>query len=283
MIKKYISRFWKKHFLKFDYVLTPEEKNKKALKKLVIHMKKTSDNLEDFWVKNLRGSKTILPEKQRKLAVRYTFAEDNISWSHHAGLTLDDLEEEILTALSQEIDAELLQELLGEMKQCGAQVIGIYDQDQELKDLYQKSQVSSIFSVISENFEHAKQDGATWAIVSPTALMIIKMHDKITLNQTTQQPSNMHTTQQPSNMHHVGQYHGIELYCDAYATDRAPIILGRPDAFVYSGEGFKIGPSIIDPTSFEPWISFSSTYSFIVDKSKLSLIEFKLWGLGCFL
>lgn len=227
---------------------TPEQKLEKEIKKAATVLDFISNSIEDFLVNNLKGKRNDdLPWYFKTIAVRYIFGTEFPVVEEHS----IDIEAEIFAALSQEMRAEVMYDLITLLK-TGANVLGTYDWSAD-----------EDFLVIPEIFEKEKNDGAIWAIVSPTVSTILQGRDPDSLNKIENFGFDFPTF--------IGTYKEVDLYINKYASHDAPIIIGKADSFEYSGEKLEMCEPVDDGKSRTS--KFINKYTFNIDHSKISLID----------
>jgi len=210
--------------------------------------------------------KQTVEAKTRKLSARWTFEAAQDAQSQH-GI---DVEAEIMAALAQEITAEIDQEILRSLGSL-AQTVETYDQ----------SQVSGTATFVGD--EHAalavqinraanliaqrtRRGAGNWAVVSPFALTILQSATTSAFARTTEG-----TFEAPTNTKMVGTLNNaMKVYVNTYAADNAPVLIGykgssESDAAAFYCPYIPLMSSgvVLDPSTFEPVVSFMTRYGYV--------------------
>lgn len=211
--------------------------------------------------------KETVEAKTRKLSARWTFEAAQDANSVHGV----DIEAEIMQALAQEITVEIDQELINSLRILAGPAAATYDQ----------SLVSGTATYVGD--EHAalailinhqanlvaartRRGAANWAIVSPTALTILQSATTSSFARTTEG-----TFEAPTNTKLVGVLNNsMKIYVDQYAASGESVLIGykgstEADAAAYFCPYIplmSVGP-VIDPSTFEPVVSFLSRYGYV--------------------
>jgi hypothetical protein len=204
--------------------------------------------------------------KSRKLQARWTFEAAQDAQSQH-GI---DVEAEIMAALAQEITAEIDQEILLSLHTLATQ-----------EDTYNQATVSGTATFVGD--EHAalavlinraankiaqrtRRGAGNWAVVSPAALTILQSATTSAFARTTEG-----TFEAPTNTKLVGTLNGaMRVFVNSYAQDSAPVLVGykgssETDAAAFYCPYIPLMSSgvVLDPTTFEPVVSFMTRYGYI--------------------
>jgi len=215
---------------------------------------------------NIQILKETVEAKSRRLSARWTFEAAQDAQSQQ-GI---DIEAEIMAALAQEITAEIDQEILNSLRSL-AGVTLTYDQ----------GAVSGTATFVGD--EHAalavlinrganliaartRRGAGNWVVVSPTALTILQSATTSAFARTTEG-----TFEAPTNTKFVGVLNNsVRVYVDQYAADDTPVLVGYKgpgeiDAAAYYCPYVPLTSSgvIIDPTTFEPVVSFMTRYGYL--------------------
>ena len=215
---------------------------------------------------NIQILKETVEAKTRKLSARWTFEAAQDAQAQQ-GI---DIEAEIMAALAQEITAEIDQEILNSLRTL-AGVTLTYDQ----------GAVSGTATFVGD--EHAalavlinrganliaartRRGAGNWVVVSPTALTILQSATTSAFARTTEG-----TFEAPTNTKFVGVLNNsVRVYVDQYAADDTPVLVGYKgpgeiDAAAYYCPYVPLTSSgvIIDPTTFEPVVSFMTRYGYL--------------------
>ena len=210
--------------------------------------------------------KQAVEAKTRKLQARWTFEAAQDAQSMH-GI---DVEAEIMAALAQEITAEIDQEILLSLRTLAA-----------TEFTYNQATVSGTATFVGD--EHAalavlinrtanliaqrtRRGAGNYAVVSPAALTVLQSATTSAFARTTEG-----TFEAPTNTKFVGTLNGtMRVFCDSYASDTTAVLVG------YKGSSETDAPAfycpyvplmssgvVLDPSSFEPVVSFMTRYGYI--------------------
>ena len=204
--------------------------------------------------------------KTRKLSARWTFEAAQDAQAMH-GI---DVEAEIMAALAQEITAEIDQEILGSLRALAL-----------TEEAYDQSAVSGTATFVGD--EHAalavlinrvankiaqrtRRGAGNWAVVSPTALTVLQSATTSAFARTTEG-----TFEAPTNTKFVGTLNGaMKVYVDSYASDSTPVLVGfkgasEADAAAFYCPYIPLMSSgvVLDPSTFEPVVSFMTRYGYV--------------------
>jgi hypothetical protein len=213
--------------------------------------------------------KQTVEAKSRKLSARWTFESAQDAQSMH-GI---DIEAEIMAALAQEITAEIDQEVLGSLRNlAGAPSAAL---------TYNQSTVSGTATFVGD--EHAalavqinraanliaqrtRRGAGNFAVVSPFALTILQSATTSAFARTTEG-----TFEAPTNTKFVGTLNNsMKVYVDTYAADSTSVLVGYKGASESDAPAFYCpyiplmsSGVVLDPTSFEPVVSFMTRYGYV--------------------
>ena len=210
--------------------------------------------------------KQAVEAKTRKLQARWTFESAQDAQAMH-GI---DVEAEIMAALAQEITAEIDQEILLSLSTLAA-----------TEYTYNQATVSGTATFVGD--EHAalavlinrvanliaqrtRRGAGNWAVVSPASLTVLQSATTSAFARTTEG-----TFEAPTNTKFVGTLNGaMRVFVNSYASDTASVLVG------YKGSSEADAPAfycpyiplmssgvVLDPTSFEPVVSFMTRYGFV--------------------
>ena len=211
--------------------------------------------------------KQVVEAKTRKLSARWTFEAAQDAQAQQ-GI---DIEAEIMAALAQEITAEIDQEILGSLRSLAGTAVETYDQ----------SAVSGVATFVGD--EHAalavqinraanliaqrtRRGAGNYAVVSPMALTILQSATTSAFARTTEG-----TFEAPTNTKFVGTLNSaMRVYVDSYANDSTGVLIG------YKGSSESDAPAfycpyiplmssgvVLDPSTFEPVVSFMTRYGYV--------------------
>jgi len=210
--------------------------------------------------------KQAVEAKTRKLQARWTFEAAQDAQAMH-GI---DVEAEIMAALAQEITAEIDQEILLSLRSLAT-----------TEFTYNQATVSGTATFVGD--EHAalavlinrtanliaqrtRRGAGNYAVVSPAALTVLQSATTSAFARTTEG-----TFEAPTNTKFVGTLNGaMRVFCDSYANDTTPVLVG------YKGSSEADAPAfycpyiplmssgvVLDPSSFEPVVSFMTRYGYV--------------------
>jgi len=204
--------------------------------------------------------------KTRKLQARWTFEAAQDAQSMH-GI---DVEAEIMAALAQEITAEIDQEVLGSLRSLAA-----------TEETYNQAAVSGTATYVGD--EHAalavlvnrvankiaqrtRRGAGNWAVVSPEALTVLQSASTSAFARTTEG-----TFEAPTNTKFVGTLNGaMRIYVDSYAADSTAVLVGYKGSSETDAAAFYCpyvplmsSGTVLDPSTFEPVVSFMTRYGYV--------------------
>ena len=215
---------------------------------------------------NVQILKQVVEAKSRKLSARWTFEAAQDAQSMH-GL---DVEAEIMAALAQEITVEIDQEILGSLRALAA-----------TDYTFDQSAVSGTATFVGD--EHAalavlinrtanliaqrtRRGAGNWAVVSPASLTVLQSATTSAFARTTEG-----TFEAPTNTKFVGTLNGaMKIYVDGYANDSQAVLVGykgssESDAAAFYCPYIPLMSSgvVLDPSTFEPVVSFLTRYGYV--------------------
>jgi hypothetical protein len=211
--------------------------------------------------------KQTVEAKSRKLSARWTFEAAQDAQAQQ-GI---DIEAEIMAALAQEITAEIDQEILSSLSTlAGTTNVLAWDQ----------TKVSGVATFVGD--EHAslavainrvaniiaqrtRRGAGNWAVVSPLSLTILQSATTSAFARTTEG-----TFEAPTNTKMVGTLNGaMKIYVNTYA-ESDDVLIGykgstEADAPAYFCPYIPLMSSgvVLDPTTFEPVVSFLTRYGYV--------------------
>jgi hypothetical protein len=211
--------------------------------------------------------KQTVEAKSRKLSARWTFESAQDAQSMH-GI---DVEAEIMAALAQEITAEIDQEVLSSLNTLGGTAVETYDQaavsgtatfvgDEHAALAVQINRAANLIA------QRTRRGAGNWAVVSPFALTILQSATTSAFARTTEG-----TFEAPTNTKMVGTLNNaMKVYVNTYASDSANVLVGykgssESDAAAFYCPYIPLMSSgvVLDPTSFEPVVSFMTRYGYV--------------------
>jgi len=213
--------------------------------------------------------KQTVEAKSRKLSARWTFESAQDAQSQH-GI---DIEAEIMAALAQEITAEIDQEVIGSLYALA----GSAESDVQ----YDQAGVSGTATFVGD--EHAalavminrasnkiaqrtRRGAGNWAVVSPFALTLLQSATTSAFARTTEG-----SFEAPTNTKMVGTLNNaMKVYVNTYASDATDVLVGykgssESDAAAFYCPYIPLMSSgvVLDPSSFEPVVSFMTRYGYV--------------------
>ena len=210
--------------------------------------------------------KQTVEAKTRKLSARWTFEAAQDANSMH-GL---DVEAEIMAALAMEITAEIDQEILTSLGNL-ATGSAAYDQNAVTgTPTFVGDEHAALATMMNREAnliaQRTRRGAANWAVVSPAALTVLQSATTSAFARTTEG-----TFEAPTNTKFVGTLNGtMRIYVNTYASDATPVLLG------YKGQGeidaaafycpyvpLMSSGVVVDPSTFEPVVSFMTRYGYV--------------------
>ncbi len=211
--------------------------------------------------------KQTVEAKTRKLSARWTFEAAQDAQAQQ-GI---DIEAEIMAALAQEITAEIDQEILASLRSLAGSAQETYDQAAVSGTATFVGDEHAALAVqinkVANNIAARTRRGAgNYAVVSPFALTILQSATTSAFARTTEG-----TFEAPTNTKMVGTLNGaMKVYVDAYAADSTGVLVGykgssESDAPAFYAPYIPLMSSgvVLDPTSFEPVVSFMTRYGYV--------------------
>ena len=211
--------------------------------------------------------KQTVEAKTRKLSARWTFEAAQDAQSQH-GI---DVEAEIMAALAQEITAEIDQEVLSSLNTLAGTAALTYDQaavsgtatfvgDEHAALAVQINRVANLIA------QRTRRGAGNWAVVSPFALTILQSATTSAFARTTEG-----TFEAPTNTKMVGTLNNaMKVYVNTYAADNANVLVGykgssESDAAAFYCPYIPLMSSgvVLDPSTFEPTVSFMTRYGYV--------------------
>ena len=212
--------------------------------------------------------KQTVEAKTRKLSARWTFEAAQDASAMH-GL---DVEAEVMAALAQEITAEIDQEILASLRAlAGSTNQQAYDQNAVSGTATfvgdEHAALAVMINRVANNIAQRTRRGAgNWAVVSPHTLTILQSATTSAFARTTEG-----AFEAPTNTKFVGTLNGaMRVYVDSYATDSTAVLVGykgssESDAAAFYCPYIPLMSSgvVLDPSTFEPVVSFMTRYGYI--------------------
>ena len=210
--------------------------------------------------------KQTVEAKTRKLSARWTFESAQDAQAQQ-GI---DIEAEVMAALAQEITAEIDQEILASLRALAA-----------TEETFDQSAVSGTATFVGD--EHAalavlinrvankiaqrtRRGAGNYAVVSPHSLTVLQSATTSAFARTTEG-----AFAAPTNNKLVGTLNGaMKVYVDTYASDATAVLVGYKGASESDAAAFYCpyiplmsSGVVLDPTTFEPVVSFMTRYGYV--------------------
>ena len=210
--------------------------------------------------------KQTVEAKTRKLSARWTFEAAQDAQAQQ-GI---DIEAEIMAALAQEITAEIDQEVIGSLSTLAGTAALTYDQaavsgtatfvgDEHAALAVQINRVANLIA------QRTRRGAGNWAVVSPTVLTLLQSATTSAFARTTEG-----TFEAPTNTKFVGTLNSaMKVYVNGYATSDDVIIgykgSSESDAAAFYCPYIPLMSSgvVLDPSTFEPVVSFMTRYGYV--------------------
>ena len=212
--------------------------------------------------------KQTVEAKTRKLSARWTFEAAQDAQAQQ-GI---DIEAEIMAALAQEITAEIDQEVLASLRAlAGSTNQQAYDQNAVSGTATfvgdEHAALAVMINRVANTIAQRTRRGAgNWAVVSPHTLTVLQSATTSAFARTTEG-----AFEAPTNTKFVGTLNGaMKVYVDSYATDATAVLVGykgssESDAAAFYCPYIPLMSSgvVLDPSTFEPVVSFMTRYGYV--------------------
>jgi len=211
--------------------------------------------------------KQTVEAKTRKLSARWTFEAAQDAQAQQ-GI---DVEAEVMAALAQEITAEIDQEILNSLSVLAGSAVETYDQtqvsgtatfvgDEHAALAVQINRVSNLIA------QRTRRGAGNWCVVSPYTLTVLQSATTSAFARTTEG-----TFEAPTNTKFVGTLNGaMKVYVNTYANDSTPVLIGYKGASESDAAAFYCpyiplmsSGVVLDPSTFEPVVSFMTRYGYV--------------------
>jgi hypothetical protein len=211
--------------------------------------------------------KQTVEAKTRKLSARWTFEAAQDAQAQQ-GI---DVEAEIMAALAQEITAEIDQEVLASLLSLAGTATQTYDQaavsgtatfvgDEHAALAVQINRVANLIA------QRTRRGAGNYAVVSPFALTILQSATTSAFARTTEG-----TFEAPTNTKYVGTLNNaMKVYVNSYAGDSQDVLIGYKGASESDAPAFYCpyiplmsSGVVLDPSTFEPVVSFMTRYGYV--------------------
>ena len=209
--------------------------------------------------------KQTVEAKTRKLSARWTFEAAQDAQAQQ-GI---DIEAEIMAALAQEITAEIDQEVIGSLNALAGTVL-TFDQaavsgtatfvgDEHAALAVQINRAANLIA------QRTRRGAGNYAVVSPTMLTVLQSATTSAFARTTEG-----TFEAPTNTKFVGTLNGaLRVFVNSYATSD-DILIGYKGASESDAPAFYCpyiplmsSGVVLDPSTFEPVVSFMTRYGYV--------------------
>ena len=204
--------------------------------------------------------------KSRKLQARWTFEAAQDAQSQH-GI---DVEAEIMAALAQEITAEIDQEILLSLATLASTEYTFNQATVSGTATYVGDEHAALAVLINRGAnliaQRTRRGAGNWAVVSPASLTVLQSATTSAFARTTEG-----TFEAPTNTKFVGTLNGaMRVFVNSYAPDTQPVLVGykgssETDAAAFYCPYIPLMSSgvVLDPSTFEPVVSFMTRYGYI--------------------
>lgn len=216
---------------------------------------------------NIQILKQTVEAKTRKLSARWTFESAQDAQSQH-GI---DVEAEVMAALAQEITAEIDREVLSSLRSLAGNALLTYDQaavsgtatfvgDEHAALAVQINRVANVIA------QRTRRGAGNYAVVSPFALTILQSATTSAFARTTEG-----SFEAPTNTKFAGTLNNaMRVYVDTYASDATGVLIGYKGSTESDAPAFYCpyiplmsSGTVLDPSTFEPVVSFMTRYGYV--------------------
>jgi len=210
--------------------------------------------------------KQTVEAKTRKLSARWTFESAQDAQSQH-GI---DVEAEIMAALAQEITAEIDQEILGSLSTLAGTGTDTYDQAAVSGTATFVGDEHAALAVLINRAanriaQRTRRGAGNWAVVSPATLTVLQSATTSAFARTTEG-----SFEAPTNTKFVGTLNNaMKVYVNTYAADDDVLVgykgSSESDAAAFYCPYIPLMSSgvVLDPSTFEPVVSFMTRYGYV--------------------
>ena len=211
--------------------------------------------------------KQTVEAKTRKLQARWTFESAQDAQAQQ-GI---DVEAEIMAALAQEITAEIDQEIINSLRDLAGTAESTFDQAAVSGTATfvgdEHAALAVMINRVANNIAQRTRRGAgNYAVVSPHALTILQSATTSAFARTTEG-----AFEAPTNQKFVGTLNNaMKIYVDTYAGDTTGVLVGykgssEADAAAFYCPYIPLMSSgvVLDPSTFEPVVSFMTRYGYV--------------------
>ena len=210
--------------------------------------------------------KQAVEAKTRKLQARWTFEAAQDAQSQHGV----DVEAELMAALAQEITAEIDQEILASLRALAATEFTFNQATVSGTATYVGDEHAALAVLINRTAnliaQRTRRGAGNFAVVSPATLTVLQSATTSAFARSTEG-----TFEAPTNTKFVGTLNGaMRVYADTYASDSTAVLVGykgssESDAAAFYCPYIPLMSSgvVLDPSTFEPVVSFLTRYGYI--------------------
>jgi len=210
--------------------------------------------------------KQTVEAKTRKLSARWTFESAQDAQSQH-GI---DVEAEIMAALAQEITAEIDQEVLGSLSTLAGTGTDTFDQAAVSGTATFVGDEHAALAVLINRAanriaQRTRRGAGNWAVVSPAILTVLQSATTSAFARTTEG-----SFEAPTNTKMVGTLNNaMKIYVNTYAADDDVLVgykgSSESDAAAFYCPYIPLMSSgvVLDPSTFEPVVSFMTRYGYV--------------------
>ncbi len=213
--------------------------------------------------------KQTVEAKTRRLSARWTFEAAQDASSQH-GI---DVEAEVMAALAQEITAEIDQEVITSLFSLAGTGAGLTFNQSATTFTGSPHYVGDEHAVVAILINQAanliaartRRGAGNWIVISPSALTVLQSATTSAFARTTEG-----TFEAPTNTKFVGTLNSsVRVYVNQYAADDNILVgykgPGEMDAASFYCPYVPLMSSgvVLDPSSFEPVVSFMTRYGYV--------------------
>ena len=210
--------------------------------------------------------KQTVEAKSRKLSANWTFEAAQDAQAQQ-GI---DIEAEIMAALAQEITAEIDQEIIGSLSSLAGTAFSTYDQQGVSGTATFVGDEHAALAILINRAANAiaqrtRRGAGNYAVVSPTALTILQSATTSAFARSTEG-----TFEAPTNNKLVGTLNSsMKVYVNTYAANDDVIVgykgSSEADAPAFYCPYIPLMSSgvVLNPTTFEPTVSFLTRYGYV--------------------
>ena len=210
--------------------------------------------------------KQTVEAKSRKLSANWTFEAAQDAQAQQ-GI---DIEAEIMAALAQEITAEIDQEIIGSLSTLAGNAFSTYDQQGVSGTATFVGDEHAALAILINRAANAiaqrtRRGAGNYAVVSPTALTILQSATTSAFARSTEG-----TFEAPTNNKLVGTLNSsMKVYVNTYASSDDVIVgykgSSEADAPAFYCPYIPLMSSgvVLNPTTFEPTVSFLTRYGYV--------------------